>query len=314
MTTPSTSTFDVDEALRTARILVCCGSGGVGKTTTAAALALRGAELGRRTVVLTIDPAKRLAQSMGNLLHNAAKFTPVGGEIRLNVSLHGETVRIAVSDNGIGIAEDNLSRIFGMFAQAAVPPDRAPEGLGIGLSLVRGIVELHGGSVCARSDGPGRGSEFSMRLPLATGAVTEQARVAHAQPVFEHVRAHRQPREEEVRARVARALVPAEAVAVEPPAGLVARVHVEAAALGVLGTEPFASVVAEANEVWLGALADHFVASGVQRSRAPRAARLVEAAFMGLQLDEPLEPPAEVRRSVRDLADAVTSLWGPGPR
>ena len=64
--TPATpSTFDVDEALRTARILVCCGSGGVGKTTTAAALALRGAELGRRTVVLTIDPAKRLAQSMG---------------------------------------------------------------------------------------------------------------------------------------------------------------------------------------------------------------------------------------------------------
>jgi AcrR family transcriptional regulator len=92
------------------------------------------------------------------------------------------------------------------------------------------------------------------------------------------------------------------------------RLYVEAAALGVLGTEPFASVVAEANGVWLGALADHLVASGIRRSRAPRAARLVEAAFMGLQLDEPLEPPAEVRRSVRDLADAVTSLWGPGSR
>jgi AcrR family transcriptional regulator len=92
------------------------------------------------------------------------------------------------------------------------------------------------------------------------------------------------------------------------------RLYVEAAALGVLGTEPFASVVAEANKVWLGALADHFVASGIRRSRAPRAARLVEAAFMGLQLDEPLESPAEVRRSVRDLADAVTSLWGPGSR
>ena len=92
------------------------------------------------------------------------------------------------------------------------------------------------------------------------------------------------------------------------------RLYVEAAALGVLGTEPFATVVAEANEVWLGALADHLVASGIHRSRAPRAARLVEAAFMGLQLDEPLEPPAEVRRSVRDLADAVTSLWGRGSR
>ena len=92
------------------------------------------------------------------------------------------------------------------------------------------------------------------------------------------------------------------------------RLYVEAAALGVLGTEPFASVVAEANEVWLGALADHLVASGIHRSRAPRAARLVEAAFMGLQLDQPVEPPAGVRRSVRDLADAVTSLWGPGSR
>jgi AcrR family transcriptional regulator len=89
------------------------------------------------------------------------------------------------------------------------------------------------------------------------------------------------------------------------------RLYVEAAALGVLGTEPFASVVLEANEVWLGALADHLAASGVSKSRARRAARLVEAAFMGLQLDEAIEQPAEVRRSVRDLADAVTSLWGP---
>jgi AcrR family transcriptional regulator len=88
------------------------------------------------------------------------------------------------------------------------------------------------------------------------------------------------------------------------------RLYVEAAALGVLGTEPFASVVAEANEVWLQTLADHLVASGISRSRAPRAARLVEAAFMGLQLDQPLEDPGKVRRSVRDLADAVTSLWG----
>ncbi len=91
------------------------------------------------------------------------------------------------------------------------------------------------------------------------------------------------------------------------------RLYVEAAAMGVLGTEPFATVVAEANDVWLGALADHLVASGMRRSPARRAARLVEAAFMGLQLDAPLEEPAEVRRSVRDLADAVTSLWGPGP-
>ena len=72
------------------------------------------------------DPV-RLAQSVGNLLHNAAKFTPKGGEISLDVFLLDDSVQISVRDNGIGIAEDNLPRIFGMFAQAAVPPDRAPE-------------------------------------------------------------------------------------------------------------------------------------------------------------------------------------------
>jgi AcrR family transcriptional regulator len=88
------------------------------------------------------------------------------------------------------------------------------------------------------------------------------------------------------------------------------RLYVEAAAMGVLGTEPFASVVGEANGQWLGALADHLVASGIRESDAARAARLVEAAFMGLQLDEPLESEAEIRRSVDDLADAVAAVWG----
>ena len=88
------------------------------------------------------------------------------------------------------------------------------------------------------------------------------------------------------------------------------RLYVEAAALGVLGAEPFASVVGEANGVWLGALADQLVASGIRAGDAGRAARLVEAAFMGLQLDEPLEPASAIRRSVEDLADAVAALWG----
>ena len=111
------------------------------------------------------DPV-RLAQSVGNLLHNAAKFTPKGGEIRLVLTLEGETVRIAVIDNGIGIAEDNLPRIFGMFAQAAVPPDRAPEGLGIGLSLVSRLLEMHGGELRAESPGIGLGSTFTVELPV----------------------------------------------------------------------------------------------------------------------------------------------------
>jgi len=90
------------------------------------------------------------------------------------------------------------------------------------------------------------------------------------------------------------------------------RLYVEAAALGVLGAEPYASIVAEANQVWLKALAGHLAASGVPAKRAARAARLVEAAFMGLQLDEQVEPAVEIGRSVHDLADAVVALWGSG--
>ena len=88
------------------------------------------------------------------------------------------------------------------------------------------------------------------------------------------------------------------------------RLYVEAAALGVLGAEPYASIVAEANQVWLKALADHLAASGVPAELAARAARLVEAAFMGLQLDEQVEPAVEIERSVHDLAEAVVALWG----
>jgi CheY-like chemotaxis protein len=111
------------------------------------------------------DPV-RLAQSMGNLLHNAAKFTPRGGRIKVEVTLEGGTVRIAVQDNGIGIAEDNLSRIFGMFTQVAAPPDRAPEGLGIGLSLVSRLLEMHGGRLSVSSPGIGLGSTFTVELPV----------------------------------------------------------------------------------------------------------------------------------------------------
>ena len=118
-----------------------------------------------RRIWLMGDPV-RLAQSMGNLLHNAAKFTPKGGKIKVEVTLADTVVRIAVQDNGIGIAEDNLSRIFGMFAQAAVPPDRAPEGLGIGLSLVSRLLEMHGGRLSATSPGIGLGSTFTVELPV----------------------------------------------------------------------------------------------------------------------------------------------------
>ncbi|KFI06664.1 response regulator [Massilia sp. BSC265] len=127
------------------------------------------------------DPV-RLAQSVGNLLHNAAKFTPKGGDLSVSVSLvENERVQIAVRDNGIGIAEDNLPRIFGMFAQVDVPPDRAPEGLGIGLSLVSHLLELHGGHLSAQSPGIGMGSTFTVELPLLRVSAP-QASLDHCQP------------------------------------------------------------------------------------------------------------------------------------
>jgi PAS domain S-box-containing protein len=138
-----------------------------------------------RRIWLMGDPV-RLAQSMGNLLHNAAKFTPKGGRIRVEVTLDDGVVRIAVQDNGIGIADDNLSRIFGMFAQAAVPPDRAPEGLGIGLSLVSRLLEMHGGRLSATSPGIGLGSTFTVELPVLrtedAGQGTSAADAAAGQP------------------------------------------------------------------------------------------------------------------------------------
>jgi len=127
------------------------------------------------------DPV-RLAQSMGNLLHNAAKFTPTGGHIRVAVALDGGVVRISVQDDGIGIAKDNLSRIFGMFTQAAVPPDRAPEGLGIGLSLVSRLLEMHGGHLSATSPGIGLGSTFTVELPVLRTSAAD-APAAHAEEV-----------------------------------------------------------------------------------------------------------------------------------
>ncbi|MEO7579170.1 MAG: HAMP domain-containing sensor histidine kinase, partial [Massilia sp.] len=111
--------------------------------------------------------AVRLAQAIGNLLHNAAKFTPKDGALGLHVDLSTpQQLRITVSDNGIGITDYNLARIFDMFAQGANAPDRAHDGLGIGLSLVATIVAMHGGTLSGASDGIDRGSQFTIELPL----------------------------------------------------------------------------------------------------------------------------------------------------
>ena len=108
----------------------------------------------------------RLSQIVGNLLHNAAKFTPPGGAIGLTVQAAGEEVLIRVSDNGVGIAAASMDFIFGLFAQDRHAKDRVQDGLGIGLSLVRKLATLHNGSVSASSAGPGCGSVFEVRLPV----------------------------------------------------------------------------------------------------------------------------------------------------
>jgi CheY-like chemotaxis protein len=105
-------------------------------------------------------------QILSNLLTNAAKYTPPGGHVALAVGREGGEAVIRVRDDGIGIRPEMLRRIFEMFTQADRVEGRASEGLGLGLPLVRRLAALHGGSVEAHSDGPGRGSEFIVRLPL----------------------------------------------------------------------------------------------------------------------------------------------------
>jgi CheY-like chemotaxis protein/nitrogen-specific signal transduction histidine kinase len=132
----------------------------------------------RLTVELPPEPAHldadpvRLAQVFANLLNNAAKYTDRGGDVRLSAQLVGREVVVSVRDTGIGIAPEVLPRLFEVFSQATPALERSQGGLGIGLSLVRGLVEMHGGRVQGRSAGPGQGSEFVVRLPVAAAAPT----------------------------------------------------------------------------------------------------------------------------------------------
>lgn len=119
---------------------------------------------------------ERLAQAIGNVLENAARYTEADGRIVLRAEKDRDSVAIHIQDNGIGIAPDSLSVIFDLFAQAHRSAQRPQGGLGIGLTLVRNLVELHGGTVEATSAGPGEGSEFTVRLPL----LKQPMRAAHA--------------------------------------------------------------------------------------------------------------------------------------
>ena len=119
------------------------------------------------TVYIDADPV-RFDQIFYNLLNNAAKYTESGGIIRVEVKLVADDVQITVSDNGIGIPPEAISDIFGLFSQATIALERSEGGLGIGLSLVRGLIVLHGGTIEARSGGVGMGSEFVVNLPRST--------------------------------------------------------------------------------------------------------------------------------------------------
>ncbi|NNG25821.1 hybrid sensor histidine kinase/response regulator [Telluria aromaticivorans] len=112
----------------------------------------------------------RMSQVLSNLLSNAAKYTPGGGRITVEGALEGSEVVIRVRDTGIGIPQEAMGSIFDMFTQVSRSLDRSKGGLGIGLSLVRHLVGLHGGTVAAASAGPGQGSTFTIRLPAAAGA------------------------------------------------------------------------------------------------------------------------------------------------
>ena len=142
----------------------------------------------RHTLRLSVAPppvivdgdATRLAQVVINLLTNAAKYTPDGGVIELHLGCTEGVAEIRVCDNGIGLPPAALATVFDMFSQLEPALERSKGGLGIGLALVRGIVELHEGSVQADSPGPGLGSTFTLRLPLAASAVCPPALPAQA--------------------------------------------------------------------------------------------------------------------------------------
>jgi PAS domain S-box-containing protein len=132
-------------------------------------------DAGRHDLTLRLAPPRalmveadgtRLCQIIANLLNNAAKYTPEAGHIQITAERDGDEAVISVQDSGIGISQDMLPRVFDMFAQVDRSMERAQGGLGIGLALVRRLVEMHGGSVSAASEGPDRGCRFVVRLPL----------------------------------------------------------------------------------------------------------------------------------------------------
>jgi signal transduction histidine kinase/CheY-like chemotaxis protein len=134
----------------------------------------------------------RLSQALSNLIHNAAKFTAPGGRISVELGCEGQRAEIRVRDTGVGISPEVLPHIFDIFTQADHSLDRAQGGLGVGLAVVKGLIEMHGGEVEARSEGTGQGAELRLRLPLTEGLPAGWNRVdsprQEQQPVSDEMR------------------------------------------------------------------------------------------------------------------------------
>ena len=130
-------------------------------------------DIPERPIWLDADEV-RLTQILSNLLNNAAQYTAPRGKVAIQATQLEDEVEIRVIDTGLGIAPEALPRVFDMFTQVGPPELRAPSSLGIGLRLVKGLVEMHGGRIEARSDGVGRGSVFVVRLPVGKGPGAER--------------------------------------------------------------------------------------------------------------------------------------------
>jgi PAS domain S-box-containing protein len=136
-------------------------------------------ELPDEPLTVDADPA-RLAQILGNLLTNAVKYTPNGGRLTVAARREGDAIVVAVTDSGLGIPLEEQGRVFDMFSQVSHNMGRAQGGLGIGLSLVRSLAEMHGGAITVASRGPGEGSTFTLRLPVAGAMADAQASAPEA--------------------------------------------------------------------------------------------------------------------------------------
>lgn len=132
-------------------------------------------------VAAVMGDENRLVQVVANLLNNAAKYTPEGGNILLTTEVRDETVFLSVTDDGIGMEPELVAHVFDLFAQAEHTSDRSSGGLGLGLALVKSLVELHGGTVACASEGPGSGSTFTLSLPQLPTALIQSPVIAEVQ-------------------------------------------------------------------------------------------------------------------------------------